>query len=143
MDYIIQFCFSFLATASLCVIFNAPLRAIPSCGLVGAVGWIIHYMIIQFEMSVVAASFMGAFVVAIFAQIFARILKMPMIVFIVSGIIPLVPGGLAYKTMRSLVIQDFSLGMETGIHVFINCWGHCHGYCICRSICTIVYEFCE
>lgn len=119
MDYIIQFCFSFLATASLCVIFNAPIRTIPYCGLVGAVGWIIYYIIIQLEMSVTAASFMGAFVVAILAQFFARILKMPMIVFIVSGIIPLVPGGLAYNTMRNLVVQNFSLGMETGIHVLL------------------------
>lgn len=119
MDYVIQFIFSFLATASLCVIFNAPIKAIPYCGLVGAVGWMIYYIAIQQYFTEVSASFLGAFVVAICAQGFARMLKTPMIVFIVSGIIPLVPGGLAYNTIRYLVERNYSLGLEMGIRVFL------------------------
>lgn len=119
MEYIVQLIFSFLATASLCVIFNAPIKAIPYGGLVGAIGWIIYYILLQLQFAEVFASFFGAFVVAICAQGFARMLKMPMIVFIVSGIIPLVPGGLAYNTMRNFVEQEYMLGLETGIRAFL------------------------
>lgn len=119
MDYIIQFIFSFFATASLCVIFNAPTRVIPYCGLVGALGWIIFYTTMELKMPEVTAYFLGAFVVAICAQGFARKLKTPMIVFIVSGIIPLVPGGLAYNTMRYFVEQNYALGLEMGIRAFL------------------------
>ena len=119
MEYLIQLIFSFLATASLCVIFNAPIKAIPYCGLVGAVGWMIYYSALQLQLTEVFASFLGAFVVAICAQGFARRLKSPMIVFIVSGIIPLVPGGLAYNTLRYFVEQNYTLGLETGIRAFL------------------------
>lgn len=119
MDYIIQLIFSFLATASLCVIFNAPTKVIPFCGVVGALGWIVFYTSMQLSMPEVTAYFLGAFVVAACAQGFARKLKTPMIVFTVSGIIPLVPGGLAYNTMRYFVEQNYTLGLEMGIRAFL------------------------
>lgn len=119
MDYIFQILFSFIATACFGVILNAPTRAILYCGLVGAIGWIIYYALIQTEVTEVQASFLGAFVIAIVAQIFARRFKMPMIVFNVSGIIPLVPGGLAYSTMRSIVEQDYQMGIEYGMRAFM------------------------
>lgn len=119
MEYLIQLFFSFLATASLCVIFNAPIKAIPYCGWVGAVGWLIYYIALESQLTEVIASFLGAFVVAVCAQMYARRLKTPMIVFIVSGIIPLVPGGLAYNTMRYFVEQNYTLGLETGIRAFL------------------------
>ena len=41
------------------------------------------------------------------AHIFARKFGMPMIIFSVPGIIPLVPGGMAYNAMRHIVENDF------------------------------------
>ncbi|MED3661139.1 threonine/serine exporter family protein [Ureibacillus sp. FSL K6-8385] len=119
MEYLVQLVFSFLATASLCVIFNAPVKAIPYCGLVGAAGWMIYYIALEEQLAEVIAAFLGAFFVAVCAQGYARRLKTPMIVFIVSGIIPLVPGGLAYNTMRYFVEQNYTLGLETGIRAFL------------------------
>jgi uncharacterized membrane protein YjjB (DUF3815 family) len=38
--------------------------------------------------------------------------RAPVIIFSVAGIIPLVPGGLAYNAMRSFVQNDYSAAME-------------------------------
>lgn len=119
MDYLIQAVFSFIATACFGVIFNAPTRGIPICGLVGSIGWTIYYMLMQISITEVHATFLGAFVVAILAQVFARKFKMPMIIFNVSGIIPLVPGGIAYNTMRNIVELDYIMGIQNGMRAFM------------------------
>lgn len=115
----IQLLISFVATACFGVIFNAPIKAIPACGFVGAVGWGIYYVLVGLEVDEVRASFLGAFIVSLVAYFFARKFRMPMIVFSVSGIIPLVPGGIAYNTMRNIMELDYITGLQNGMRAFM------------------------
>ena len=119
MDILIQIGLSFLATSCFGVIFNVPIKVIPWCGIVGSLGWTIYYLLSQASVYEVHATFVGAFVVSIVAHIYARRLRMPMIVFSVSGIIPLVPGGIAYNAMRNIVEVDYLMGMEYGMRAFL------------------------
>ncbi|RUL52053.1 MULTISPECIES: threonine/serine exporter family protein [Lysinibacillus] len=119
MELIIQLIFSFIFTSCFGVIFNAPTKALPYCGLVGSIGWLVYYLLMENGVTEVQASFLGAFAIAIVAQIFARRFKMPMIIFNVSGIIPLVPGGIAYNTMRNIVELDYNLGIQNGMRAFM------------------------
>ena len=119
MEYVVHACLSFVATACFGVIFNAPTKAIPYCGLVGMVGWTLYFTLSGFGMQAVHASFICAFIVAIVAHSFARKYRLPMIIFSVSGIIPLVPGGTAYNSMRSIVELNYLMGMEYGMRAFM------------------------
>ena len=119
MELIIQLIFGFIFASCFGIIFNAPTKALPYCGIVGAIGWIIYYVLMQTNVTEVQASFIGAFVVALVAQIFARRFKMPMIIFNVSGIIPLVPGSIAYNTMRNIVELDYNMGIQNGMRAFM------------------------
>ena len=119
MDILIQIGLSFIATSCFAIIFNAPIKVIPWCGIVGSLGWTIYNLLSQAGVYEVHATFIGAFVVSIVAHIYARRLRMPMIVFSVSGIIPLVPGGIAYNAMRNIVEVDYLMGMEYGMRAFL------------------------
>lgn len=120
MDSIlIQIVISLISTACFGVIFNAPTKAIPACGLVGAVGWVIYYVLVDYGLDDVRASFIGAFIVSLVAHYFARKFRMPMIIFSVSGIIPLVPGGIAYNTMRHVMEFDYIMGLQYGMRAFL------------------------
>lgn len=44
---------------------------------------------------------------------------MPVIIFSVGGIIPLVPGGLAYDAMRRFVENDNNLGIQYGVQALL------------------------
>ena len=70
-------------------------------------------------MDVVNASFFSSFVIAIVSHLYARRFKMPMIIFIVGGIIPLVPGGMAYNAMRNVVEADYIQGLQYGFKAFL------------------------
>lgn len=119
MEFVIHAFYSFMATACFGIIFNAPIKAIPYCGFVGSIGWTIYYVLMQIGVQEVQATFAAAFAIALVAQYFAQRLKMPMIIFNVSGIIPLVPGGIAYNTMRNIVELDYNLGLQNGMRVLM------------------------
>ena len=56
MEFIIQFIVALFATLSFAVIFSAPKKELFYCGFTGALGWIIYYIMVQFDMGVVFPS---------------------------------------------------------------------------------------
>ena len=52
-------------------------------------------------------------VTALLAEIFSRMRKAPTIVFLIPGVIPTVPGGSLYKSMRSLLLDDFAGALDS------------------------------
>lgn len=119
MEYIIQIVLSFIATMCFGIIFNAPIRILPMCGIAGSIGWTLFYFFSHHGIDAIQASFVAAFVVSVVAHFLARKYKVPMIVFSVSGIIPLVPGGTAYNAMRSIIELNYTLGLEYALRAFM------------------------
>ena len=140
MNIFIQIGLSFIATSCFAVIFNAPIKVIPWCGIVGSLGWTIYNLLSQAGVYGVHATFIGAFVVSIVAHIYARRLRMPMIVFSVSGIIPLVPGGIAYNAMRNIVEVDYLTGMEFGMRAFLISGAIAMGLVFAEVIMQLMYR---
>lgn len=107
MNWPLEAFLSFLASMAFGVIFNTPRRTLLSCGLVGMTGWVIYRVFVLFLEDPVQATFAGAFSVALVAHLLAKRFKMPMIIFSVAGIIPLVPGSKAYNAMRNIVENNY------------------------------------
>jgi len=110
---------SFVATTGFVILFNAPKNSLIKCGFVGMVGWVIYYWLVQKGNDPVPSSFVASFFIAFLSHLFARKYKMPVIIFIVGGIIPLVPGGLAYHAMRQFVINDYNMGIQLATKVML------------------------
>lgn len=102
---------SFIASAGFGIIFNAPKRALFQCGLAGMLGWTI-YVLLDPHLETVISTVIATFVVGVVSQLSARAYKMPVIIFSVAGIIPLVPGGLAYDAMRKFVENDYNTAVQ-------------------------------
>ena len=85
------------------MIFEVPKRYSVYCGLAGAVNWWVYLIAMNQTSSSMLASFFASFAVAIFSQVFARILKAPVSVFLVTGILPTVPGAGIYRTVYYLI----------------------------------------
>ncbi|MCS6835529.1 MAG: threonine/serine exporter family protein [Anaerolineae bacterium] len=91
---------SALAALGFAMLFNAPRRALPACVLAGALGHGLRYGVMHgLGASLVASSLLGALAVGFLARWCAVRLKMPAIVFAVVGVIPMVPGAYAFRTM--------------------------------------------
>jgi len=80
----------------------------------GAAGWLV-YLLTEDTMGVVGRNFLATVAVALLAEIFARVFKSPATVFLITGIIPLVPGGGLYYTMDALIDGNMTLFAQRGI----------------------------
>lgn len=110
---------SFVAAAAFGVIFNVPRQFLIKCGLVGMIGWILYYVLVEKNYDSIVSTLVAAFVVGVISLYFARRYKTPVIIFTVSGIIPLVPGGFAYASMKHFVENDYSIAVQQAAKVFM------------------------
>lgn len=118
-NLIIQFSFSFLATAAFAIITNVPRRSLVWCGFSGAFGWMIYWICVKFGGSPAFGSLLGSLGVAFISDIFSKRLKMPVTIFNIPGMVPLVPGGLAYQAVRNLVIGSYQDAASYAVQVIM------------------------
>ncbi|WP_416349856.1 threonine/serine exporter family protein [Mammaliicoccus lentus] len=114
---ILNIVFSFGASCFFGLLFNAPKYLLVPAGLVGAVGWGMFQISIFYDYSDIQASFFGGFFVGIMSHYMSRKFFSPAILFIIPGIIPLVPGGTAYQAIRNLVLNNYHEALVTMIQV--------------------------
>lgn len=106
---------SFFATMAFGILFNVPRKSLISGGVVGMFGWMIYILLsTNMGMNLVAATLLSAFSVATLSQFLARMYKMPVTVFSISGVIPLVPGGVAYDAIRHFMENKYTEGLRLG-----------------------------
>lgn len=115
----LHFIFSLIATIGFSIFLNAPKKELFHCGLTGAIGWTIYYIFKITLLSSIFSNFMASLMVAILSELFARKFKKPAILFIIPGIVPLVPGLGIYNTMLHLVQGNYNLAISTGTDAFL------------------------
>lgn len=111
------FLFAFSSTVGFSILFHVPKKHIASAGLVGALGWLTYTYFIDSGSGSVMACFAGSCIVAVISDLFSRIFKDAATIFIIPGILPMVPGANMYYTMLAIlegnVEKTASIGAET------------------------------
>ena len=106
---------SLVGTAAFAVLFGVPRRYYIDCGLCGMAGWRTYMVLMRLcGSSVVIATFFAAIVVAVLSYGFAMFRRCPVIVFLVCGIFPLVPGAGVFWTTYNVVSDQLSSALTTG-----------------------------
>lgn len=96
--------FSGIAALGFALLFNVPRRALMYCVLAGAIGHAVRTLMMeQFMWSITAGTLVGAMAVGLMAKICAHRVKIPSLVFAISGAIPMVPGVFAFQTMLAVI----------------------------------------
>ena len=117
MDLILQVLLAFVGTIGFSIIFNVNRKELLLCGLAGACGWLIYQLVILISVdAAVAATFFAAAAVTCFGRFVSTLRHMPSTVYMIPGIIPLVPGIGIYYTMFYAVMGDYTQAMLWGIH---------------------------
>jgi len=106
---------SSIAVMGFSIIFNVPRKEIIFCGLTGVAGWVVFTLVSNnLTESIIAATFFATITVTIFARILSNARKMPSTIYMIPGIIPLVPGLRIYFTMLYAVTGEFSNAAHAG-----------------------------
>lgn len=106
----------FFGTLGYAMIVNIPKKHLIYIGITAMTGFAVYQLLLPSE---VFGCFMGACVIAAFSEFFSRTLKDAATLFIIPGIIPLVPGAKMYNMTLCLLRHDFSEAAALGVQVLM------------------------
>ena len=134
-----QFVLAMFATAGFSVIFRVPARHIPICVLIGAFGWVTYEVSMHYYSSPTLGCFFGACVVGLFSNFAARRLKDAATIFIIPGILCLVPGSAIFETMAATLDEDFTDAAQIGLQTLMMAGGIALGLLTIGAVLRVVY----
>jgi uncharacterized membrane protein YjjB (DUF3815 family) len=129
--------YAFLSSLGFGVLFNIRDKNLIIASVGGALGWFTYLLSIKLQPSEIFSLFLASMVVSIYSEIMARVFKTPVTIFIICGIIPLVPGGLMYFATLEAVKGNLEISMSKGIQTLFSAGAIAIGIVFVSSISTI------
>lgn len=111
----VEFLFAFLGTLGFTLIFNVPLRHIPVASFVGGAGWVVYQIASAMGCGIAISCFFGACTVGLTSDIASKVCKEAATIFVIPGVLPLVPGAGTYYTMLAIVQGNLDQAAAKGI----------------------------
>lgn len=111
VDLPLQLLAAALVSASFAVANYAPRRSVPAAAAAGGVGWATLIAVDRLEVSTTLASGTAAVVVGLGAYTFAYRQRVPALVYLAAGIVPLLPGLVIFRGMRRFAEGDSGAGI--------------------------------
>ena len=111
MDLFRSGLYAFLACLGFCIMYNIHERKVRFAACAGgALMWVIYLLIEPY--GALYGVFFSSLAVALYSETMARVLKKPATVFLIVGILPLVPGGGIYHTMYYCIQGNMQMFVE-------------------------------
>lgn len=120
------------------VLFNVRGLKLILASLGGALSWTLYLLVEPLFPSEMFRYFLSAAFVAFYAEILARILKTPATTFLVPSIIPHVPGGSLYHTMRYALNREWGACLSQAVHTLSLALGLALGIIAVMSVFGVI-----
>lgn len=104
-----------LGTLGFGLIFNANKNKLVYIMIGGFMNYLAYMLTYELTKNIFLASGVCAVVTSLYSEILAIILKCPSTIFILTGLIPSVPGSSLFYTMQNLVLGNSSEALNQGI----------------------------
>ncbi|MEZ3488029.1 MAG: threonine/serine exporter family protein [Lachnospiraceae bacterium] len=114
-DFIMHVICPFAGTVGYAVLFNIPRRFYLCCGITGTAGWLLYHAVVSMDASAATASFFGTMAVVLTSRVMSVRKKCPITIFLVAGILPLVPGAGIYYTVYYMVTNQLAEAVQRGM----------------------------
>lgn len=108
-----------IAAVGFAVLFNVPRRTLVGCALAGAAGHASRTLLMSWGIGIELGTLIGAAVVGFLGHYFGQRWHAADLVFTVPGVIPMVPGSFAFRTMIG-VLELVNLGAFAGTPVLVE-----------------------
>ena len=123
-ELIIRLVTSALCCVAFAIVFRVGKRHLPFISIGGTVTYFIFHVVLAIGGPVFVAALASTVFIATYAEVCARKLRAPTIIYVLCGVVPTVPGGDLYRSMRSLLLGDYptalsdrSLAIMTGVGI--------------------------
>ena len=141
MEILVKCICSFIACFALGIQFNIRFRHLIAAAIGSLVSQLVFTAAAAYDVSELKCCFIAAASVALYSEILARICKAPVNMYLIVGIVPLVPGGLIYYTMLALVMGDNATFIDRAVDAFGTAGAIAMGIFIVSSLFRIAVDF--
>lgn len=131
--------FSFLSSVTFGIICNVPKRSLLTAGLVGVIGWMGYWSLFSHGSSVFLSSFLCSLLLASAGHIASRLHKMPLTVFYIPGVAPVVPGITTFEAFRDLITHDYNAATTGFLHVGYTAVGLTCGLAVSDMLARVIF----
>ena len=95
---------AFGGTLGYAYILNAPKKTILPASFIGLFGYMAYVLLGMAGAGTISAYFLSTVLVSVVCEIEARVMRMPSTIFLLSALVPLVPGYNFYLAMLALLV---------------------------------------
>lgn len=136
--FFIQVLTGVIGSIGFALIFNLKKAQIPYIIAGSGIGTAIYLLVYRFSQSAFLSNMLASVFCTASAEILARLRKAPATSFLIIHIIPLVPGGSLFYTMRSFILHDYEAFFRYASSTFYTAAGIAVGILIVTSLVSIV-----
>ncbi len=115
LNFIVTLLFAYIACLGFGFIFHIRGKLLFIAPVGGVIIWAAELILRDVITSVVVRALVATMLAAIFCETIARVMRVPVTMFMIIAILPLVPGGGIYRTMEACIKSDYSLFITKGI----------------------------
>lgn len=130
-----------LGSLGFSLIFNVRGRQLIFTTLGGLIAWGSYLLLEPTGLDVVPRYLIASILITIYAEVSARLRKTPATVFLVSAVIPLVPGSSLYATMVCAVHLDGANFIQQGLHTLLLAGAIASGIILVSTVMHAVHAF--
>lgn len=139
---IIQIVTAFIATGGFMIFFNVKGDNVFLGGLLGAVSWSVYLAFRGMFATDIMQYFFAGVALSLCAEIFARIKKSPITVYIIAGIIPLVPGSTIYYAMKFFLLGSMPEFSEKMVYMIKIGGAIALGIALAHAVFVLFVKYC-
>ena len=119
MKEVIQLLMAGMGSLGFAVLYNIRGKKLPVIAVGGIASWAVYLLTQKLTGNDYASSFAACVVLSLYAEIMAILFKTPVTVFLVSVLIPLIPGAPLYRAMNSLMHGKVDELAREGSYAFL------------------------
>ena len=125
--HIIQTLMGAIGSVGFAALFNVRGKRLILFFLGGALNWAIYLICIENGSSMFVGLLCATMMAAITSEVFARIIRAPVLILLVPLLIPLIPGGDLYRSMDGLIRGDTERFLFYGSNAITSAGAICLG----------------
>ena len=140
-SFLIQVFTGVIGSIGFALIFNLKKVQIPYIIAGSAIGTAIYLLLYRLTESPFLSNMIASVFCTASAEVLARVRKAPATLFLIIHIIPLVPGGSLFYSMRSFILHDHAAFVRYAASTFYTAAGIAVGILIVTSFVSIVNHY--
>lgn len=127
-----------LGTLGFALLFRTKPKHLALATLGGTLSWVAYVAAGEAGAGVFLCPMAGGFVVCLWSEGMARLRKAPANVFLIPGIVPLLPGSALYYAMEGAINKNMAVFADKGIEALLGAVGIAGGILIASEIVRIL-----